>query len=91
MNKKDINQLAKAGEKSGGEEAYRAAWFRMYAAVIGGQVGWLTGAISDPARFKTRLRTLADIATSALDLAVLDGRIKLKVPQKTSGNGASRA
>lgn len=88
MNRKDMQQLAKSSDKNTGDAAYSTAWFKMYCAVVGGQVGWITGAINDPARFKTRLRTLADIATSALDLAILDGKIPLKAPAKGRETGS---
>ena len=50
-------------------------WFRLYAAAVGGQIGWLESAKNNPARFKERLCTLADIATSAVNHAVNVGKV----------------
>ena len=53
-------------------------WFRLYAAAVGGQTGWLVSAMRDPATFEKRLGILADIATSAVNHAVNVGKVARK-------------
>ena len=65
-----------------GDNSWSSAWFRMFSAVVGGQVGWLSSAISDPERFEKRLKTLAEISTSAVNLAIKERRITVKKPSK---------
>ena len=65
-----------------GDNSWSSAWFRMFSAVVGGQVGWLSSAISDPERFEKRLKTLAEISTSAANLAIKERRITVKKPSK---------
>lgn len=88
MNKKDIKRLqeeCEAAARGGGSPD--SAWYRMYCAVVGGQVGWLASAISEPARFEMRLKTLQDIATAAVNSAVKCGKLVLNARE----NGARAA
>ena len=52
-------------------------WFRLYAAAVGGQTGWLVSA-TDSTKLEKRLGILADIATSAVNHAVNVGKVARK-------------
>ena len=54
-----------------GDNSWSSAWFRMFSAVVGGQVGWLSSALTDPERFEKRLKTLADISSAAVNLRLV--------------------
>ena len=65
-----------------GDNSWSSAWFRMFSAVVGGQVGWLSSALTDPERFEKRLKTLSDISTAAVNLAIKERKITVKKPAK---------
>lgn len=66
---------ALASARGKGRAILDEPWFRLYAAAVGGQIGWLESARNNPARFKERLGILADIATSAVNHAVNVGKV----------------
>lgn len=50
-------------------------WWKMYVGIVGGQVGWLSAAMNDDAKFIGRLEILANIAKAATNYAVKRGMV----------------
>jgi hypothetical protein len=69
MNKKDLKDIAKNSRPPSG------AWMRMYAAVVGGQTGWLVTALDDARRLNERLNALMAVTDAALEAAKNAGKI----------------
>jgi hypothetical protein len=49
-------------------------WMRMYAAVVGGQTGWLVTALDDARRLNERLNALMAVTDAALDAVKRAGK-----------------
>ena len=69
MNKKDIKDLAKNARPDS------SCWASVYAAVIGGQTGWLVTALDDQRRLEGRLSALIAVTDAAVDAAKRAGKI----------------
>jgi hypothetical protein len=50
-------------------------WGRMYAAVVGGQTGWIVTALDNPRRLNERLAALISVTDAAIDAACRAGKL----------------
>lgn len=50
-------------------------WWDMYLQAIGGQMGWISSAMTDAKKFEGRLQILADISQAAVNYAIKRGKI----------------
>ena len=57
---------------------YGRAWLMLYGNVVGGHVGWLLSGISDREAFERRLKTLSEVATSALNFAIREKKVQVE-------------
>ena len=70
-------ECALASTRGKGRAILDEPWFRLYAAAVGGQMGWLVSS-TDSAKLQKRLGILADIATAATNHAVNVGKVARK-------------
>ena len=68
MNKRDMKDIAQKNPRASD------GWMRMYAAVVGGQTGWLVTALDDARRLNERLNALMAVTDAALDAANRAGK-----------------
>lgn len=59
-------------------------WFQMFCSVVGGQVGWISSALTDPERMEKRVKTLMEIATYAVNLAIRERKISVQNPSSAT-------
>lgn len=71
-------ELAQARPPTPDERAARLLdpfWWEMYLQAIGGQMGWISSAMTDAKKFEGRLQILADMSQAAVNYAIKRGKI----------------
>lgn len=71
-------ELAQSRPPTSDERATRLRdpfWWEMYLQAIGGQMGWISSAMTDAKKFEGRLQILADMSQAAVNYAIKRGKI----------------